>query len=52
MICIEVFRVPGQLPIDFVFGEDLCNQFEQSIEDSDKLLLLYTKCKLALSNFS
>lgn len=51
MICMQVFRVAGQLPIDFIFG-DLFNHFEQSIEDSDRLLLLSTKCKLAPTNFS
>lgn len=49
---MQVFRVPGQLPIDFIFGEDLFNHFELSIEDSDRLLLLSTKCKLAPTNFS
>lgn len=52
MICIEVFRVACQLPIDFIFGECLFNHFEQSMEDSDRLFLLATKCKLALTNFS
>lgn len=51
MICIEVFRVLCQLPIHFIFGVDLVNYFEKSVEDSDRLLLLSTKCELALTNF-
>lgn len=49
---MEVFRVPCQLPVDFIFGVDLVNHFEKSTEFSDRLLLLSPKCELALTNFS
>lgn len=52
MICMEVFTVPGQLPVDFIFGEHLFNHLEQSTEDSDWFPLLSTECKLALTDFS
>jgi hypothetical protein len=40
MISLEGFSVSGLLPTYFIFGEDLFNHFEQSIEDPDRLFLL------------
>lgn len=49
---MEVFRGPGQLPVDFTFGDYLFNYFEQSTEESDILLLLSAKCKLDLTHLN
>lgn len=46
MICMEGFKVAGQLPKDCLW-RGLFNHFEQSIEDSDRFFSL-PKSKLAL----